>query len=79
MLVFLGSTSPLLLYAHTPVQTVRAPSLPEIVLPVMLTFMAVDQMFMAASGDGMAVPFCHLMSAPANSSTCRPAAGSGPL
>ena len=45
-------TGPSLSNAHTPVQTVNAPSLPRMVLPVTLTFSASAHTLIAASGEG---------------------------
>ena len=73
MFLLRGFTRPSLSNAHTPVHTVNAPSLPDIVLPVMVMFLLAlcDQTLMAASGDGMAVPFRHGIMAFANSAKSR--------
>ena len=49
----LARTGPSLSNAQTPVQTVNAPSLDLMVLPVTVTFLALAQTLMAASGAGL--------------------------
>ena len=73
-----GFRKPSLWNAHTPVQTVNAPSLPDIVLSTMVMFSLAerDMMLTAASGDGTAVPFRHGIPPFANSVRSLPVGGS---